>query len=96
MKAKNLMLATGMVTMVGLGGLTGCASTSEIDSLRSEIRQANDAAQSAAAKADAASREAAAASAAAADAKAMAADAKATAAATDEKVNRMFKKAMYK
>ena len=96
MIAKNMKLACGVVTLVALAGLTGCAGTSEIDSLRSEIRQANDTAQSAAAKADAASREAAAASQAAADANAAAQDAKATAQATDEKVNRMFKKAMYK
>jgi murein lipoprotein len=76
--------------------LAGCASTSDIDSLRSEVRAANENSERAAAAAEAARQEAAAASRAAADAKAAAADAKATAQQTDEKIDRMFKKTMYK
>lgn len=82
--------------LAGLMALTGCASTGDLDALRSEIRQANDTAQSAAATADAARKEAAAASATAADAKATADEAKASADATAEKIDRMFKKSMYK
>jgi hypothetical protein len=95
MKGINMKLAAGTVALA-LAGLVGCASTSDLDSLRSEIRQANDTAQSASATAQAASKDAAAASQAAADAKATAEAAQATADATEEKVNRMFKKAMYK
>ena len=95
MNGKNMKIAAGIVALT-LAGLAGCASTSDLDSMRSEIRQANETAQSAAATAQAASKDAAAASQAAADAKATAEAAQATADATDEKVNRMFKKAMYK
>ena len=70
-------------------GLSGCASTSDIDSLRTEIRQANETANSAAAKADAASKEAAAATQTAGEAKASAEEA-------NTKIDRMFKKSMYK
>lgn len=86
----------GILAMALMAGLGGCASTSENDALRSEINQANETARNAAATADAARTEAAAASQTAADAMATAKDAKATAEATDEKVDRMFKKAMYK
>ena len=70
-------------------GLAGCATTSDLDALRSQV--------------DAASAEASAARAEAADAKAMAAqavntanEAKATSEETETKIDRMFKKAMYK
>jgi murein lipoprotein len=79
-----------------LAGLAGCATTSEMDSLRAEIKQANETAQqasqtanSAAAKADAASKQAAAASQTADEAKASAEEA-------NSKIDRMFKKSMYK
>ena len=76
-----------LVTMSA--GMAGCASTSDLDALRSQV--------------DAASADASAAKADAADAKAMAAEAintaneaKATSEATETKIDRMFKKAMYK
>jgi murein lipoprotein len=94
MKRKNIV--TIIMASALTGALAGCASTSEMDSLRAEVRQANETAQSAAATAEAARKEAAAASADAAEAKAMAQDAKATAMETDSKIDRMFKKAMYK
>jgi ribosomal protein L12E/L44/L45/RPP1/RPP2 len=72
-----------------LAGLAGCATTSDIDSLRAEIKQANETANSAAATADAASKEAAAASQTADEAKASAEEA-------NNKIDRMFKKSMYK
>ena len=74
-------------------GLAGCATTSDIDKLRDELRddinQANQTAESASAKADAASREAA-------EAKAIAEDAKASADEANSKIDNMFKKSMYK
>jgi murein lipoprotein len=77
-------------------GVSGCASTGELASLKSQIEQAS-------ADATAARTEAAAASRDAADAKAMAGTAMDTAnrsmslsQETDTKIDRMFKKAMYK
>lgn len=78
-----------VLTLSALVGLAGCASTSELDTLRAEIREANETAQNAAARADAASKEAAAASQTANEAKAVAEEA-------NSKVDRMFKKSMYK
>jgi len=93
MLPNNGKIALILAALVGLGG---CASTSELDSLRGEIRQANQTAQqanetaaSAAAKADAASRQAASASQTADEAKASAEEA-------NSKIDRMFKKSMYK
>ncbi len=96
MKHRPLRTAVALVGLVSLGSLTGCASTSGMDSLRSEIRQANETAQQAAADAAAARKEAAAASATANEAKSTADAAKASADATAEKIDRMFKKSMYK
>jgi len=84
-------------------GAAGCASTKTVDQLRADVQQATDRAASAEAKAeqsrsvaDAAMKEASAARAAAERAEKAAADAKAMAAATDEKIDRMFKKTMHK
>lgn len=96
MTSAKTKLMAGIVTLAAAAGLAGCASTSEIDSLRSDVSEAKTTAANAAATADAARAEAAAASADAAEAKAMAADAKATSEATDAKIDRMFKKSMYK
>ena len=96
MTSAKTQLMAGIVTLAAAVGLSGCASTSEIDSLRSDVREANETAASAAATAEAARKEAAAAAADAAEAKAMAQDAKATSEATDAKIDRMFKKSMYK
>jgi murein lipoprotein len=85
-----------VVAAIAISGLAGCASTADMDSLRSDVDQANQAAESAAAEAAAARREAAAAALAAEEAKAAAEDAKAAAMATDAKIDRMFKKTMYK
>jgi len=82
-----------VLMLAALVGLTGCATTSDLDALRTELKaevqQANDTANSAAAKADAASKEAAAASQTANEAKASAEEA-------NSKIDRMFKKSMYK
>ncbi|MGB5605719.1 MAG: Lpp/OprI family alanine-zipper lipoprotein [Gammaproteobacteria bacterium] len=86
-----------------VSGVTGCASTSELGSLKEQISQANATAEAArkeaaaaSSKADAATREAAAAKAMAEQAMTTANDAKATSATTESKIDRMFKKAMYK
>jgi murein lipoprotein len=79
-----------LISMVSLSaGLAGCATTSDLDALRGQV--------------DAASAEASAARAEAAEAKAMAAEAittaneaRATSQETETKIDRMFKKAMYK
>ena len=96
MRSTDIKRVAGIVTLAAVTGLAGCASTSEVESLRSEIRQANDTAANAASTADAARSEAAAASRAAAQANATAEEAKAMAEATDAKIDRMFKKSMYK
>jgi murein lipoprotein len=72
-----------------LGGVTGCASTSDLDALRADVERANEAASRAASDAAEARREAA-------DAKALAQEANTTATETSEKMDRMFKKSMYK
>ncbi len=89
MKNNQLKSIVTILALAGIVGLSGCATTSSVDKLRAEVEAAQATADSAEAKADAASRDASAALATASDAKATADD-------TDEKVNRMFKKAMYK
>ncbi|UCC55510.1 MAG: hypothetical protein JSU75_09095 [Gammaproteobacteria bacterium] len=92
-RSRMLAMAAAASVVAGLGG---CASTSDLNAMRADI----DAAK---AEASAARAEAAAASKAAAEAKAMASDAMSTAnaakaqsAETETKIDRMFKKAMYK
>lgn len=74
----------------------GCATTQDVEQLRADVQQANERAASAEATADAAMKEASAARAAAERAEMAALDAKAAAEATDEKIDRMFKKTMNK
>jgi murein lipoprotein len=78
-----------VIALVAAAGLTGCASTSDIQGLRDQVATAQS-------TADAAAKDAADAKAAAAAAQATADEAKAKADETDDKINRMFKKAMYK
>lgn len=75
--------------LVASAGMAGCANTQQIQSLRDQVNSASTDAQ--AAKAEAAEAKALA-------QKAMntANDAKATSEATEAKIDRMFKKAMYK
>lgn len=88
---RKLPAALFMIT--ALAGVTGCATTSDLDALRSELKadvqKANDTASRAAS-------DAAAARADAAEAKSMAEQANSTAAETSEKLDRAFKKSMYK
>lgn len=80
--------ATGLM-VVSLAGLAGCATTSDLDALRAEVQKSNQTASQAATDAASAKRDAAAAKAAAE----AAAD---SAQQTNEKLDRMFKKSMYK
>ena len=82
--------------VAAMSGLAGCATTSDTDALRDEVRQANQTAQEAVATAEAARKQAAQASQDAAEARAMAEAAKASADESNEKIDRMFKKSMYK
>ena len=75
--------------LVALTGLAGCATTSDLDTLRTEVQKATATANQAASDAAAAKRDAAAAKSAAE----AAAD---SARQTNEKLDRMFKKSMYK
>ena len=81
--------AAAALMLVSLGGLAGCATTSDLDALRAEVEKANSTANQAAADAAAAKRDAAAAREAAEQARDSAQD-------TNEKLDRMFKKSMYK
>jgi len=76
--------------------LGGCATTKEVEQLRSDVQQASQSAADAKSTADAAMKEAAAARAAAERAEQAAMDAKAAAEATDAKIDNMFKKSMQK
>ncbi len=81
-------MSTG-VMVVALAGLTGCATTGDLDALKAEVDKANSTASQAAADASAAKRDAAA-------AKTAAEQARDAANATNEKLDRMFKKSMQK
>ena len=93
MLSNKSMIALPLIAMVALGG---CASTSELDTLRAEIRQANETAQQASATASSAAAKADAASAQAAAASQTADEAKASAEEANNKIDRMFKRSMYK
>lgn len=74
---------------LSLVGLAGCATNGDIEQLESELARVNSAAEQAAADAASAKADAAAARAAAEEAAETAQD-------TNEKLDRMFKKSMYK
>ena len=76
-------------TLRSVAGATGFATTSDLDALRAEVQKANATAERAAADAASAKQDAAAARAAAEGARDTAED-------TNEKLDRMFKKSMYK
>lgn len=90
---KHLMLVLVLALTVGAAG---CATTQDIEKLQADVQTALDRSASAEATANAARQEAAAARAAAERAEQAALDAKAAAEATDEKIDRMFKKTMNK
>lgn len=96
MKHQNTGIAASLFLLVMSAGFSGCASTNDIDALRKEIHEANMTARSAMETANRAREEALAASQMAGEAKASAEAAQAQAEATDAKIDRMFKKTMYK
>ena len=80
---------TAGVMLVALTGATGCATTGDLDKLQAQVDKVSATANQAAADAAAAKTQAAA-------AQATAQQALDTANATDEKLDRMFKKSMQK
>lgn len=80
---------TAGLMVAALAGLAGCATTSDLDSMRADVQKANDTASQAAADAADAKRDAAA-------ARSAAEEARDTSQETNEKLDRMFKKSMYK
>ena len=82
--------------LVASTGMVGCASTSALQSLQAEVDAVSADAQAAKAEAASAKADAAAAKSLARDAMATADEAKSTSEATEAKIDRMFKKAMYK
>lgn len=85
----NVKTIAASVALITLFSLTGCASTSEIQGLKDQVAQAQS-------TADSAAKDAADAKAAAAAAQMTADEAKTMSMETDDKLNRMFKKSMYK
>jgi methyl-accepting chemotaxis protein len=77
-------------------GLAGCATTKDLESVRTLAEQANATADMALKTANEANATAQEAKAIAQEANATAQNANATAATTEDKIDRMFKKAMYK
>jgi len=92
-RSRMLAIVAATSIVVGLGG---CATTSELNNLRAEVDAVKADASSAKAEAAAASQTANAAKAMASDAVNTANEAKATSEETETKIDRMFKKAMYK
>ena len=84
-----LKTAAAGLMLVALAGTTGCATNSDLEKVEAELAQVSATADKAAADAASAKADAAAARAAAEDAAASARD-------TNEKLDRMFKKSMYK
>jgi murein lipoprotein len=92
-KPRLLALAAASVLAAGL---SGCATTSDLNNLEDRVSAAEAAANAAKADAAAARQEAADAKALAGQAMSTANEAKASADASEAKIDRMFKKAMYK
>ena len=87
---------SGLLALTALLAAGGCASTSEMDQLRADVAAAQAMAEQASADAAAARQEAAASTATANSALSTAEAAKASADDTEARIDRMFKKAMYK
>lgn len=85
----NMKTVAASVALIAIFGLTGCASTSDLQKVQDQAAQAQS-------TADAAAKDAADAKAAAAAAQSTADAAMTKANETDDKLNRMFKKSMYK
>ncbi|MCD6389379.1 MAG: hypothetical protein J7L69_08200 [Desulfobulbaceae bacterium] len=96
----KLIILLALLTAIGLAG---CATNKNLEAVQAQAQQANETAEAALKAADEAKAEAAKATATAQEAKAEAAratataqEAKATSDVTANKLDRMFKKAMYK
>ncbi len=87
MKSAQILKLSALTLAMGLAA--GCASSGDIETLRGEVASANAAAQRAQSTADQALSTAN-------EAKAMATEANTRAMDTDEKINRMFKRSMFK
>ena len=85
----SLKTVVAGLALASLTILAGCASTSDLEALQADVQRANETASRAASDAAAAQRDAAA-------AKDAAEAARDTAQDTNEKLDRMFKKSMYK
>ena len=81
-------MAAGLM-LVAVTGLGGCATTSDLDALRAEVQKVSATANKAASDASSAKADAAA-------AKSAAEAARDSSQQTNEKLDRMFKKSMYK
>lgn len=90
MPMKLLALAAGVAL------LSGCVTTADLEKVSAEAKAARDAADRAQQTATTAQSDAAGAKASAARAEAAAQDAKSCCTDTNEKIDRMFKKSMYK
>ena len=88
MRNKFKTATTGLV-LVAITGLAGCATNSDLKALQAEVQKTNATANQAASDAASAKQDAAAARSAAEEARDTAQD-------TNEKLDRMFKKSMYK
>ena len=89
----------GLLTTLCLAAVlmfSGCATTKEVEQLRTDVQKASESAAGAKTTADAAMKEASEARAAAERAEKAAMEAKAASEATDAKLDNMFKKSMQK
>lgn len=86
---KSFKIITAASMLVVASAMTGCATNGDIEELRAEIAKVNTTASQAATDAASAKADTAA-------AKAAAEEARDTAQDTNEKLDRMFKKSMYK
>lgn len=84
MKYENICVMAGLVSLAAVAGLSGCASTTDIDALRKEIHEVSITASRA-------REEALAASQMAGEAKAAAEEAKAGVEAADARIDRLSK-----
>ena len=94
MIGKKVVTLSALVLAGGL--LSGCASNAKLEEIRMLAEESKMASQDAAAKADQAAQAAGVAQQSSANAEQMANQAMQTSLATDEKIERMFKKSMQK
>lgn len=96
MNRKSMRILLIPMVVMAVVAASGCATTQDMEKLQADVQTAMDRAANAQSTADAALTEARAARAAAERAEQAALEARAAAQATDEKIDRMFKKTMNK